>query len=494
MTTGYIGKDRADECCAPFGQEELCALLAELRAMRDRIDQMVITVQHVTVDGTGNVQLPFQEEIGDPDFGNAGSFAGAKSVKDVKDIADDAKTIAEASMEANTDALLTLEQSADADGVTVTGKNITGEVKTTVELPAVDAAHAGVMTPAKMDEIAEEMDRHALDNAVVHKTGDTMTGTLYVPELDVKCGNEAVFYLINTAKPSDNIQNWGRYGWIRIRGKDGDTGEVVNTADANGTYVTMRAIRKVGDSNKNSAISVKIDKNGNASTTAPTPSDANDKSDKIATTDWVYNCSHVVHTFGSEEIAGTKTFKNNPFINAGADSVLYINDNNDPRDPQSWRRFGRIIFSGKYDNNTKALPTCEILCDGDKNTSASTITVKRYKSDGTLLKSANLGVRVRSNGYTYAIAPTPASNASGEEIATTGWVRSLLQSAGIQVTRADLERTYAPVMAAGLRAMEDPEHAEEPQIGEGLTLDTAAQVHVPVLSQPDPEPPYGFDN
>ena len=353
MTTGYIGKDRADECCAPFGQEELCALLAELRAMRDRIDQMVITVQHVTVDGTGNVQLPFQEEIGDPDFGNAGSFAGAKSVKAVKVIADAAKITADAAMEANTDALLTLEQSADRDAVTVKGKNITGEVKTTVELPAVDAAHAGVMTPAKMDEIAEEMDRHALDNAVVHKAGDTMTGNLGISS------DSPSVTITNDAVPID-LAAFHTVNTIRLMCSNGQIGEL-------------------------------------------------------------------------------KTLRNTP-----------------------------------------------------KGQPASILNTSVKNSTGA---SAVMSIEIRDNGDAKVTIPPTPSEATGNEAATAGWVRSLLQSAGIQVTSLQMKQVYAPVRAEGIRMMNaDPEQADAPQIGDGLALDAAPQVHGPVLSQPDPEPPYGFDN
>ena len=364
MSPDYIGKDRADECCAPFGQEELCALLAELRAMRDRIDQMVITVQHVTVDGTGNVQLPFQEEIGDPDFGNAGSFAGAKSVKAVKVIADAAKLTADAAMEANTDALLTLEQSAGPGTVSVIGKNAAGKAKTTVKLPAVDARHAGVMTPAKMDEIAEEMDRHALDNAVVHNTGN-------------------------------------------------------------------------------------------------------------------------------EDVNGRKTFKEGMSINR---KFPFINfDSPDSIRPSVWKRFGNVSFNGAAtDASSKFLGYIDTTNDG--TTTILSLTARHYSdAAGSAHNDSKISV-VSTDTDSYGTAPPTPTNARGSEIATAGWVRSLLQSAGIQVTSLQMERTYAPVRAEGIRMMNaDPEQADAPQIGDSLTLDAAPQVHAPVLSQADPEPPMMFD-
>ena len=158
---------------------------------------------------------------------------------------------------------------------------------------------------------------YALDNAVVHKTGNetvagqkTFTSIPYVMTGTTDCRTRYKLstYVQGTA-PSSNT-----YGGIRIFDNNNiEMGTVFTCLLTDGSSRTGIWVKSaVAESTSTAQIYIGFDSSGNAYTYCPTPSSATDNSTKIATTAWVKSHNAVdtalVHTTGNETIAGTKTF------------------------------------------------------------------------------------------------------------------------------------------------------------------------------------------
>lgn len=160
----------------------------------------------------------------------------------------------------------------------------------------------------------------ANDNEVVHLTGtETINGNKTFVDNLVKQSNSLEYkgiYIQNTQITKGTAPNTNVGGQFVFQDKDGLSlvdriGGVEVTYDSSGNIKTqLIACQPSATSVMYDSISIAYPTNGNAYTSAPTPTDTTTTSGKqIATTGWVNSTNNnVVHKTGNETIAGIKTF------------------------------------------------------------------------------------------------------------------------------------------------------------------------------------------
>ena len=233
----------------------------------------------------------------------------------------------------------------------------------------------------------------------VKRSGDTMTGTLTTPRVDIKSND-----MVRTAIPSaDQIldgssldKNGDTMVLDRLfRGSTGDIIKQLGIIDRSGNYhwVNLLAVNDGGDY-----------------ATAPSWSvGTNDNSDKILTIKMANSLPSLVHTTGNETVAGAKTFKNDVTLNTGGFVPISIKS--------------AIIDSTVSDSFMN-----QIVFKDKNDVIMGRFGVTNYdiKSVGITTNWNNawysLTLNKSTNGTVYAIAPTTPSGATGTEIATADWV------------------------------------------------------------------------
>lgn len=280
-----IGKDRTScDVCNPIDE-----ILARLDALERRASAIVAKVQGIAPDGEGNVTLPTSSSDTDPLHGRVDTFAMSSEVKEA---ADDAHAYA-ASI---ADDVIVINSEIDALNQAVAALQ-------PAEIEAIKSAVQTLQTTVATLESAVD----TLNNAIVKKvskSGDTMTGTLTAPRVDINSN------LMNSSEvPSENqfLDNSSidRYGAVMVldrlfRGSNGDIIKQLGISDRSGNFhwINLLAVTDGGDY-------------ANAPSWSP---GTNDNSDKVMTIKMANNLPSLVHTTGNETIAGVKTFNSSPII------------------------------------------------------------------------------------------------------------------------------------------------------------------------------------
>lgn len=139
----------------------------------------------------------------------------------------------------------------------------------------------------------------------------------------------------------------------------------------------------------------------------------------IACQGWVNNPDksiNVVHRTGNETVKGKKTFE----------SSLRINDTNKDATvtPTSNRYWGGVELADKNGVITGYLRSCHY-------TSGRLITdIQTARNINGTMKYANIGVAIDSDGTVVTECPTPPNSSNGTQIASTGFVKSILSTSG----------------------------------------------------------------
>ena len=274
-----IGKDRTScDVCNPIDE-----ILARLDALERRASAIVAKVQGIAPDGEGNVTLPTSSNDTDPLHGRVDAFAMSSEVKEA---ADDAHAYA----------------ASIADDVVVINSEINAlnQAVEALQPAEIEAIKSAVQT-LQATVATLESTVATLNNSVagkVSKSGDTMTGPLTVPRVDIKSN-----LIVSTEIPSENqfLDNSSidRYGAAMVmdrlsRGSNGDIIKQLGIIDRSGNYhwVNLLAVTDGGDY-----------------ATAPSWSPGtNDNSDKVMTIKMANSLPSLVHTTGNESISGNKVF------------------------------------------------------------------------------------------------------------------------------------------------------------------------------------------
>ena len=119
----------------------------------------------------------------------------------------------------------------------------------------------------------------------VIKSGDTMTGNLALAK------ETPLIILRNSAMSASELPS--DVQWTKCQFRDNTNSEfgfVGHRQDNDNSRRTVISCKNPSDSTKDTEIYVAYDASGNGYTYAPTPSEVDDNSNKIATTAWVKNC------------------------------------------------------------------------------------------------------------------------------------------------------------------------------------------------------------
>lgn len=229
----------------------------------------------------------------------------------------------------------------------------------------------------------------------VQKSGDTMTGNLYI-----EASSNRFVYIKRTDLDRDVEQVFPTSGTTTVGGfivvdKDGGAiGGMNRAVSPSEVSVTLQNSQTVNGTLRHCNLSLKIAKDGSMYATVPTPSDSSDNSTKISTTAWVNTADSVVHKTGNETISGSKTFTSSPTI----------------QNTWLWFKNGTITTGGIYS---------AYLSD---KTMGSTY-MRTYNSKG---QNTSIAVQLTDDGVGAGYAPTTPSTATSNEIATADWVNGKL--------------------------------------------------------------------
>lgn len=238
----------------------------------------------------------------------------------------------------------------------------------------------------------------------VKRSGDTMTGTLTAPRLDIKSN-----LIASSEVPSENqfLDNSSidRYGTVMVldrlfRGSNGDIIKQLGVSDRSGNFhwVNLLAVTDGGDF-----------------ATAPSWSPGtNDNSDKIMTIKMANSLPSLVHTTGNEMIAGVKTFNNDIILKTNGYVPLFIKSSLlDSSVADSVEN--QITFN---DKNGVLLGRF-----GVTNYSIKSVGISTNWNDTWY----NLALYKNESGTVYASAPTTPTGATRTEIVTANWAYDKLQ-------------------------------------------------------------------
>ena len=369
-----IGKDRTScDVCNPIDE-----ILARLDALERRASAIVAKVQGLAPDGEGNVTLPTSSSDTDPLHGRVDTFAMSSEVKEA---ADDAHAYA----------------ASIADDVIVINSEIVAlnqavEALQPAEIEAIKSAVQTLQTTVATLESTVA----TLNNSVagkVSKSGDTMTGPLTAPRVDIKSNLMASSEIPTENQFLDN-SSIDRYGAVMVmdrlfRGNNGDIIKQLGIRDRSENYhwVNLLAVSGEGDY-----------------ATAPSWSvGTNDNSDKILTIKMANSLPSLVHTTGNETIAGDKTFSGHMFLDYNNGSVQYDTI------VTTWTEmYGISSYNNTSNIHTVRTPQGTLVRFNCRN-----------KNDRWLA----LDINNPDDGDPYCtINSSTPSTATGTEIATADWV------------------------------------------------------------------------
>lgn len=380
-----IGKDRTScDVCNPIDE-----ILARLDALERRASAIVAKVQGIAPDGEGNVTLPTSSSDTDPLHGRIDAFAMSSEVKEA---ADDAHAYA----------------ASIADDVVVINSEIAALNQAVAALqPAeIEAIKAAVQTLQTTVATLESAVATLNDGIVkkVSKSGDTMTGPLTAPRVNINSNLMASSEIPTENQFLDNssIDRYGAEMTLNrlFRGSNGDIIKQLGIRDRSGNYhwVNLLAVTDGGDY-------------ANAPSWSP---GTNDNSDKILTIKMANSLPSLVHTTGNEVINGFKGVTEQFQIRSPHIASCLTPEKNQvgtrlqfvPNDVELTKYQGYIG---------------QIVPFHYKNYTSLELYANRKDSSGTM-KYATLTIRIDEDGTSKATAPTTPSGATGTEIATANWV------------------------------------------------------------------------
>ena len=378
-----IGKDRTScDVCNPIDE-----ILARLDALERRASAIVAKVQGIAPDGEGNVTLPTSSSDTDPLHGRVDTFAMSSEVKEA---ADDAHAYASSIA----DDVLVINSEIDALNQAV-------EALQPAEIEAIKAAVQALQTTVATLESTVA----TLNDAVVKKvskSGDTMTGPLTVPRVDVKSNLMASSEIPSENQFLDN-SSIDRYGAEMtldrlFRGSNGDIIKQLGIRDRSGNFhwVNLLAVTDGGDYAVAPSWSV----------------GTNDNSDKVMTIKMANSLPSLVHTTGNEKISGSKGF-----LNGLIREHTGIKAGNTPTTDQY------IPLINTQDSDGGNFGYIRMFAGANSKLRVLQIEVNKLNDDGTTSENSFIQLFAEDeNGAARATAPTTPSNATGSEIATANWV------------------------------------------------------------------------
>lgn len=398
-----IGKDRTScDVCNPIDE-----ILARLDALERRASAIVAKVQGLAPDGEGNVTLPTSSSDTDPLHGRIDAFAMSSEVKEA---ADDAHAYA-ASI---ADDVIVINSEIDALNQAVAALQ-------PAEIEAIKLAVETLQTTVATLESTVA----TLNNSVagkVSKSGDTMTGMLHLtggcslsttPDKAVtdvpifSTMREIDVSTVNSYQVAASINmHWS--GWKY-------SGGMTNWRDA-----TFTAMNVIADSSAGSQTKLTVwqpnDRNQGWVSYPSWSVGTNDNSDKILTIKMANGLPSLVHTTGNETISGTKKFSVELIRyhgSAGAGSI-----------PTGDQYIPIVNCQG---NDDKDFGWIRIFAQKDTKQRIMQFQINKVNDDGTVSENAYIQL-IADDGVNpaRATAPTTPSGATGEEIATAGWVRNLI--------------------------------------------------------------------
>lgn len=223
---------------------------------------------------------------------------------------------------------------------------------------------------------------------------------------------------------------WRRMGGVIIYDKNSTVcGRFDIQYDTNGTMTsTIGPMNTDEEGNPvDGTIRIHARKDGLIYTSAPSPSSTSDNSSKIATTSWVNTASSVVHTTGSETIAGEKNFTSNPSVSRSLPGIRCI-DTNIPNggSPTDKNRYADYSMLDVGENSRGHLRI------GAGMSGSGYIQLMSRNVSG---QETQVGLTITNEGVTYMTAPATRTTGYGTtDVATAGWVDAKLQALEARIT------------------------------------------------------------
>lgn len=249
-------------------------------------------------------------------------------------------------------------------------------------------------------------------NDKVSKRGDTMTGPL-------KLTKETTVQYQNTSNVGfpDKYKDRGSFlfkdsngGLLGLLGCDA-------SADYIRTIVMAEAI--IDSTSKTAKIEARINPDASVCGMAPSWSvGTNDNSDKILTIKMANSLPSLVHTTGNETISGAKTFTSRIVEQKSSDMGMEMLSTTFDRGAAftSYQRPVQFIARDKNGDSVLLLQTYA------ESNNRRGLDLMLYDMNGD-----HCELSLKSDGSKrYASAPATPTNASGNEIATAGWVKNLI--------------------------------------------------------------------
>ena len=380
-----IGKDRTScDVCNPIDE-----ILARLDALERRASAIVAKVQGIAPDGEGNVTLPTSSSDTDPLHGRVDAFAMSSEVKEA---ADDAHAYA----------------ASIADDVIVINSEIDAlnQAVASLQPEEIEAIKLAVQT-LQTTVATLESSVTALNDAVVKKvskSGDTMTGPLTAPKVDIKSNLMASSEIPSENQFLDN-SSIDRYGAEMtldrlFRGSNGDIIKQLGIRDRSGNFhwINLLAVTDGGDY-------------------AVAPSwlvGTNDNSDKILTIKMANSLPSLLHTTGNENVAGAKTFTSRIVEQKSSDMGMEMLSTSFDRGT-TFTSYQRPVQFIARDKNGESVMLLQSYAESN-NRRGLDLTLYNMKGNQCTLSLKS------DESKTYASAPTTPSDATGTEIATASWV------------------------------------------------------------------------
>ena len=194
--------------------------------------------------------------------------------------------------------------------------------------------------------------------------------------------------------------------------------------DTDGTsYTYLKTYNPSTTDRETAMLSVGWD-SGIAYSRAPSTSSSRSNGNDIVTRDWIPNDTRIVHTTGSESIAGAKTFNNGITLNTTAtdqESELKFKNNNLTKGTAPSSNFNDIVLRG-IDKDDKSLYGLYHIWSTD---GSATFRLICYKHDVTNTSGSwtSLACGYDTNGIAFGIAPsTSTSRTNGEDIVTRNFI------------------------------------------------------------------------
>ena len=323
----------------------------------------------------------------------------------IGDINDNMEKI-DTQMKANADLIETKQDKLGA-GPNITIINNTISAKDTTYDVATQSAN-GLMSSTDKTKL------DGVDSALagkVSKSGDTMTDSLAF--------NGVIYPLIIKRPIADGAFPTGTtQSFILFQGNSKNRALIGMGSRKNDNHILLR----ICDENGNTSSDVQLRYDASTKTSAffaPTPSDASDNDNKVATTAWVNTASSVMHTTGNEDIAGAKTFTSRIVEQKSSDMGIEMLSTSFDRSATftSYQRPVQFIARDKNGDSVLLLQTYA------ESNNRRGLDLMMYDMGG---KHCELSLK-SDGSKTYATAPATPSDATSNEIATANWSLSKFQ-------------------------------------------------------------------